>query len=181
MLIPDVSASIMQSTLDYSNLRPAAAQHSRLLHWLAILTFVTTVPLIFLGGQVTTRQAGLSVPDWPNSYGYNMWLFPPSLWKGGILWEHTHRLVATLVGFLSILLSICAWKVERRKWARWTCYSVLAAVIFQGVLGGLRVIWTNLDLAIVHACVAQAFFCLEVFACVVTSRFWIKAAQVPLK
>src|SRR2546421_11534933 len=96
------------------------------LHWLALLTACATFPLIFMGGLVTSHQAGMSVPDWPNSYGYNMFLFPPRLWIGGILYEHTHRLMGTVVGMLSIGLAIIAWKTEPRKWARWLAYSVLA-------------------------------------------------------
>src|SRR5688500_5645674 len=75
-----------------------------------------------MGGLVTSHQAGMSVPDWPNSYGYNMFLFPPSQWIGGIFWEHTHRLWATAVGFLSIMLAMFAWGPARtpttRKWIR---------------------------------------------------------------
>src|SRR2546428_13790801 len=66
-----------------------------LLHRVALLTACATFPLIFMGGLVTSHQAGMSVPDWPNSYGYNMFLFPPRLWIGGILYEHTHRLMGT--------------------------------------------------------------------------------------
>src|SRR5436853_493431 len=97
----------------------------------------------------------MSVPDWPNSYGYNMFLFPPRLWVGGILYEHTHRLMGTVVGMLSIVLTIIAWRTERRRWVRWLATSVLGTVIFQGILGGLRVVPGKLDLAIVHACAAQ--------------------------
>jgi len=153
--------------------------YNKLLYRVALFTALATIPLIFIGGQVTTRQAGLSVPDWPNSYGYNMWLFPPSLWKGGIFWEHLHRLKATLVGLLSIILGIIAWRTESRAWVRYVCYGVLAAVIGQGVLGGLRVIWKDLDLAIIHACCAQAFFSLVVFTCVITSRWWKVVADIP--
>src|SRR5437868_15034540 len=78
--------------------------YNRPLHWLAIATTLATFPLIFMGGLVTSHEAGMSVPDWPNSWGYNMFLFPPRLWIGGILYEHTHRLMATVVGFLSIVL-----------------------------------------------------------------------------
>jgi cytochrome c oxidase assembly protein subunit 15 len=128
-----------------------------------------------MGGLVTSHGAGMSVPDWPNSYGYNMFSFPPSKWVGGIFYEHTHRLMGTVVGMLSIALTIVAWRVEPRRWVRWLTMSVLCAVIFQGVLGGLRVVWVNLDLAIVHACFAQAFFCLATFTAIVTSRRWIQA------
>ena len=80
----------------------ASASYNRPLHYLAIATAVATFPLIFMGGLVTSHGAGMSVPDWPNSYGYNMFLFPPSQWVGGIFYEHTHRLMATVVGMLSI-------------------------------------------------------------------------------
>jgi heme a synthase len=143
------------------------------LHRIALLTAAVTFPLIFMGGLVTSHGAGMSVPDWPNSYGYNMFLFPPRLWIGGILYEHTHRLMGTVVGMLSIALMVFAWRVERRAWVRWLATGVLGAVIFQGVLGGLRVVWVKLDLAIVHACFAQAFFCLATLAAIVTSRWWI--------
>src|SRR4051812_17456452 len=145
------------------------------LHTIALLTAAATFLLIFMGGLVTSHQAGMSVPDWPNTYGYNMFLFPPRLWIGGILYEHTHRLMGTVVGMLSIGLTIAAWKTEQRRWVRWLATSVLFAVIFQGVLGGLRVVLVKLDLAIVHACVAQAFFCLAALVAVVTSKWWITA------
>src|SRR5438876_1685631 len=85
------------------------SQYHPYLHLIAVLTACATFPLIFMGGLVTSHGAGMSVPDWPNSYGYNMFLFPPRLWVGGILYEHTHRLMGTVVGMCSILLVICAW------------------------------------------------------------------------
>src|SRR3954447_12598975 len=115
-----------------------SSYHPRL-HLIALLTACATFPLIFMGGLVTSHGAGLSVPDWPNSYGYNMFLFPPRFWVGGILYEHTHRLMATVVGMLSIVLCLWAWVTERRRWVRWLATGVLGMVIFQGVLGGLRV------------------------------------------
>ncbi len=145
---------------------------------MALITVAATFPLIFMGGLVTSHSAGMSVPDWPNSYGYNMFLFPPRLWVGGILYEHTHRLMASFVGVCAIALTIVAWKTEDRRWVRWLATSVLGMVIFQGVLGGLRVVLVKLDLAIVHACVAQAFFCLAALVCVVTSRWWIEAPDL---
>jgi cytochrome c oxidase assembly protein subunit 15 len=104
-----------------------------------------------------------------------MFLFPPRLWIGGILYVHTHRLMGTVVGMLSIALAIVAWKTEQRKWVRQLAYAVLGAVIFQGILGGLRVVLVKLDLAIVHACFAQAFFCLATSVSVVTSEWWLSA------
>src|SRR3954462_6469746 len=85
---------------------------------LALLTACATFPLIFMGGLVTSHQAGMSVPDWPNSYGYNMVMFPPSKWVGGIFYEHTHRLMGTVVGMCAIMLAIAAWKWDKRAWAR---------------------------------------------------------------
>jgi cytochrome c oxidase assembly protein subunit 15 len=153
-------------------------EYNRPLHVLALLTAAATFPLIFMGGLVTSHGAGMSVPDWPNSYGYNMFTFPPSKWVGGIFYEHTHRLMGAVVGMLSIALTVVAWRTESRRWVRWLATGVLAAVIFQGVLGGLRVVMVELDLAIVHACFAQAFFCLAAMTSVVTSRWWLDAPDL---
>ena len=79
------------------------------LHVATVVTLCCTFPLIFLGGLVTSHGAGMSVPDWPNSYGYNMFLFPPRLWTGGILFEHTHRLLGTVVGFCATVMTLVAW------------------------------------------------------------------------
>src|SRR2546426_12570575 len=98
------------------------------LHGVALLTAVATFPLIFMGGLVTSPGAGMSVPDWPNSYGYNMFLFPPKMWVGGILYEHTHRLMGSVVGLLSIVLVFAAWQ-EERKWVGNLALAVLGAVI----------------------------------------------------
>jgi len=90
------------------------------LNFIALLTALCTFVLIFLGGMVTSKHVGMSVPDWPNSYGYNMFLFPPSKWVGGILYEHTHRLLGTVVGFLATMLTLMAWapgkSLRGRKW-----------------------------------------------------------------
>jgi cytochrome c oxidase assembly protein subunit 15 len=162
------------ATLDYKSpdAQKAAPAYHPLLHRTAQITAAATLLLIFMGGLVTSHGAGMSVPDWPNSYGYNMFTFPYDKWVGGIFYEHTHRLMGTVVGVLSIAVTIIAWIVEDRRWVRWLATGVLGAVIFQGVLGGLRVIWVQLNLAVVHACVAQAFFCLVGLLCVVTSRWW---------
>ena len=152
--------------------------YNRTLNILALFTALATFPLIFMGGLVTSHGAGMSVPDWPNSYGYNMFTFPPSKWVGGIFYEHTHRLMGTVVGMLAIALCVAAYRFETRKWARTLCYSVLGAVIVQGILGGLRVVLVEVELAVVHACFAQAFFCLAAAACVVTSKWWIEAPDL---
>ncbi len=102
-------------------------RYNRTVHGLALITAAATFPLIFMGGLVTSHQAGMSVPDWPNSWGYNMFTFPPSKWVGGILFEHTHRLAGAFVGLLTILLMIAAWTTDRRRWVRWTAVAIFLA------------------------------------------------------
>jgi heme a synthase len=139
---------------------------------MALVCAVATFPLIFMGGLVTSNHAGMSVPDWPNSWGYNMFTFPPSKWVGGILFEHTHRLAGAGVGLLTIALVIIAFATDRRRWVWWTSLGVLVAVCAQGTIGGLRVVLSQRDLAIVHGIAAQLFFCFIATFCVLTSRFW---------
>jgi cytochrome c oxidase assembly protein subunit 15 len=154
---------------------PAPA-YSPALHLICLLTAAVTFPLIFLGGLVTSHHAGMSVPDWPNSYGYNMFLFPPRDWVGGILYEHTHRLLASGIGMMTIAVCVMTFFIDARRWVKWLAAGMLGFVILQGVLGGLRVVFNNLNLAVVHGCVAQAFFCYAALMCMVTSRWWICGA-----
>jgi cytochrome c oxidase assembly protein subunit 15 len=130
------------------------------LHRLALLTAVATFPLLFVGGLVTSTGSALAVPDWPTTFGHNMFLYPWSQWVGGIFYEHSHRLLGACVGILTTGLTLGLWWQERRAWLRWLGSVALAAVILQGVLGGLRVLLLQPVLAIVHACLAQAFFAL---------------------
>src|SRR5437588_5766919 len=118
-----------------SGLDLSISSYNSTLHRLALLTAAATFPLIFMGGLVTSHGAGLAVPDWPNSFGYNMFLFPPSRWVGGIFYEHTHRLMGTVVGMLSIALTVWAWRTELRRWVRWLVTGLLLAVCVQGTLG----------------------------------------------
>jgi len=138
----------------------------------AWLTAAATLFLICSGGMVTSKGVGLAVPDWPTTFGYNMFLFPVSQWVGGILFEHTHRLIASTVRFLAIILAAWLWRVEPRRWVRNLGYVAVAAVILQGVLGGLRVTMLKDEIGIFHACLAQAFLGLLVFIALVTSEFW---------
>jgi cytochrome c oxidase assembly protein subunit 15 len=89
--------------------------------------------LILTGALVTSHDAGLSVPDWPTSYGENMFLFPPSLWIGPIFYEHVHRLIASGVGALTVILAVWIGWVDGRRWVRWLGYAALGAVIVQGL------------------------------------------------
>jgi len=143
------------------------------LHRFAVLLACCTAFLIFVGGLVTSTQSGLSVPDWPTTYGWNMFTFPFSKWVGGIFYEHSHRLVASTVGFLTVVLTIWMWIKEQRRWVRWLTTAALGTVIMQGIFGGLTVIFLlPAWISTVHACLAQTFFCLVIALAVVTSPQW---------
>ena len=144
----------------------------------AWFTAFATLLLICSGGMVTSKGVGLAVPDWPTTFGYNMFLFPASKWIGGILFEHTHRLIASTVGFLTIILAAWLWLVDPRRWVRILGVAAVGAVILQGVLGGLRVTMLKDEIGIFHACLAQAFFGLVVIIALVTSRSWCAPAAV---
>jgi heme a synthase len=147
---------------------------NRFIWFLAALTLF----LISSGGMVTSKGVGLAVPDWPTTFGYNMFLFPVSQWVGGIFYEHSHRLIASGVGFLTIILAVWLWRAESRKWVRVLGVVALLAVIVQGVLGGLRVTMLKDEIGIFHACLAQAFLSLLVFISVVRSRAWESSAHM---
>ena len=139
----------------------------------AALVAASTAVLIFAGGLVTSTGSGLSVPDWPNSYGWFMWAFPLSKMVGGIFYEHLHRLVASTVGFLIVVLAIWLWRAEPRAWVRRLGYVALAAVVTQGILGGITVLWYLPDaISIAHASLAQIVFCLTTTIALVTSPGW---------
>jgi cytochrome c oxidase assembly protein subunit 15 len=133
------------------------------------LTAVTTFLLLGLGGLVTSHEAGMSVPDWPTTYGYNMFLFPVHLWQCNIFYEHTHRLLASLVGLLTTILAVWLWLREPRAWLRWLGVCAFFAVLLQGLLGGLRVTMMKDQIGIVHATLAQSFFVLMTLIAVFVS------------
>jgi cytochrome c oxidase assembly protein subunit 15 len=143
------------------------------LHRFAILTAVTTLFLICVGGLVTSKGVGMSVPDWPTTYGYNMFFFPISKWVGGVFWEHSHRLVASSVGFMTVILTVWLWLKESRSWMRWLGVAALIGVIAQGVLGGLRVTLYKDELGIFHATLAQLFLVVVSSIALFTSRWWV--------
>jgi cytochrome c oxidase assembly protein subunit 15 len=131
--------------------------------------------LLFIGGLVTSKGAGLAVPDWPTTFGYNPFLYPWSKMAGNIFYEHSHRLVASAVGLLTIALTLVFWLQERRHWLQRLGLAALLLVIVQGVIGGLRVVLLENTLAIVHAAFAQAFFALTVSLAIFTSASWNRA------
>ncbi len=112
------------------------------LNRVAWLTASCTFVLIFIGGLVTSKRAGMSVPDWPNSYGYNMFLFPPSKWVGGIFYEHTHRLMGTVVGFCATMLTLMAWAPGRTARGRRWILGIFSGLTVLNALGtGVMAIW----------------------------------------
>jgi cytochrome c oxidase assembly protein subunit 15 len=148
-------------------------------HRLAALTASATLVLIVAGGLVTNTGAALAVPDWPTTFGHNMFLFPWSRMVGGVFYEHSHRLLGALVGLLTLGLAAGLWAGEPRRWVRGLGLLAVVLVVAQGLLGGLRVLWLRDALAIVHGCLAQAFFALVVALTVVTSRGWLAPAHGP--
>jgi cytochrome c oxidase assembly protein subunit 15 len=144
-----------------------------LLHLYAVLVAVSTAVLIFAGGLVTSTGSGLSVPDWPTTYGWFMFAFPLDKMVGGIRFEHTHRLIASTVGFLILVLAVWLRLAEPRRWVRQLGYAALGAVITQGILGGITVLWYLPDaVSIAHASLAQLVFCLTISIALTTSPGW---------
>jgi len=156
--------------------------HNVWLHRFVCLLAVTTLALVALGGVVTTKGVGMAVPDWPTTYGENMFLFPPSKWIGGVFYEHTHRLLASWVGLLTIVLTIWLWVKESRRWLRWLGVIALVGVVLQGVLGGMRVVFDShglgTEFGIFHAALAQLYFLLICSIAFFTSRWWVRQLVV---
>ena len=152
----------------------AQIQHVPWLHRFAVVTAFVTFLLLGLGGLVTSHEAGMSVPDWPTSYGYNMFALPIKFWHGGTFFEHSHRLLASAAGFLTTVLAVWLWVKEPRRWMKWLGVVAFLLVVAQGILGGLRVTLKMDDLGIVHGVVGQSFFILLAAIALFTSRFWVK-------
>jgi len=143
------------------------------LNRIAIFTCGCCFVLLFIGGLVTSHQAGLSVPDWPTSYGWNMFTFPMKDWVGGIFYEHTHRLFASFVGFLILAQAILFWKFEPRSWVKRLSWFALLCVVLQGVLGGITVLfYLPPAISSSHAALGQMVFCLTLAIAMVTGKGW---------
>jgi cytochrome c oxidase assembly protein subunit 15 len=134
-----------------------------------------TFPLIWVGGLVTTTDAGMAFRDWLTSDGHFMLVYPWLSSAGEKFVEHGHRLLGATVGFLSIALVAVVWRTESRAWVRKFSLVILAGVILQGVLGGMRVMLDERTLALVHGCTGPMFFMLAVAMVVFTSRWWREA------
>ncbi|HEX8889437.1 MAG TPA: COX15/CtaA family protein [Pyrinomonadaceae bacterium] len=145
------------------------------LHRFTLFVTGATLLLIVAGALVTSHDAGLAVPDWPLSFGK---VFPEM--QGNVFWEHGHRLIAASVGVLIIVLNTLLWRREKRSWVRKLGLVALGAVVAQGVLGGLTVIfWLPLAISAAHATLAQLLFCTLVSLSVFTAPGWEeKRAQI---
>jgi cytochrome c oxidase assembly protein subunit 15 len=133
----------------------AVPLHNSWLHRFALLTAAVTFLLLGVGGLVTSHGVGMAVPDWPNTYGYNMFLFPFSRWVGGIFYEHSHRLIASLVGLLTTILAVWLWMRETRGRTRWLG---LTAALLVLVLMGARQLPVYVALASLALVVIAAAF-----------------------
>ena len=144
------------------------------LHRFARFVVACTVVLVLAGSLVTSTDSGLAVPDWPTSYGWSMFTFPPVMWVGGIFYEHGHRLIASAVGFLTIVLALWLWLADPRLWMKRLGALALATVILQGVLGGLTVLlFLPTSISTAHAGLAELFFCITVAIAVFSSPGWL--------
>jgi cytochrome c oxidase assembly protein subunit 15 len=179
-----VSAAVGSRSYDASQSAP---------DWTAAFSKVgvaATFLLVVAGGLVTSYEAGLAVVDWPNTFGYNMFLYPLSRMTGGIYYEHAHRLFGALVGLTTIALAVHLWRTDDRRWLRRLAVLAVVVVVAQGVLGGLRVTGSftlsseaeemapSIGLAVVHGVLGQLFLSLMVAIAVVTSRRWKSAPPV---
>ena len=146
------------------------------LHRFTVIVACVTFALIVAGALVTSNGAGLAAPDWPLSYGR---VFPAMV--GNLFYEHGHRMIATTVGLLVIILNVWLWKSEPRRWVRRLGLAALATVIAQGLLGGLTVLLQlPLMVSTAHACLAQIFFCLMVCLSVFTQPGWSAQRRLAL-
>jgi cytochrome c oxidase assembly protein subunit 15 len=164
-----------------STLNSNAQSESLWPHRFAVVLVCVTFPLIWVGGLVTTYDAGMAVPDWPSTYGYNLFLYPWTTWLAGpwdLFIEHGHRLLGALAGLITIALVIVVCRNESRRWVQWLTIAALILVISQGLLGGARVIQDARQLAKIHGCLGPAFFALATAISVVTSSAWKRGPLV---
>ena len=152
-------------------MKSLSTPYNRGLHRFATFTAMWTFVLIIAGALVTSNDAGLSVPDWPTSFG-SLYKLPPMV--GGIKFEHSHRMIAESVGLLTIILAVWLSKVDRRPWMRKLGWTALGTVIAQGVLGGITVLhYLPPSISSAHATLGQTFFCLIVSIWLFTGRTWV--------
>jgi cytochrome c oxidase assembly protein subunit 15 len=144
----------------------------RRLHLFALFTVAVTALLLLMGGLVTSKGAGLAVPDWPTTFGYGMFSYPWALMVGDVFYEHSHRLIGSFVGLLTLGLATWLWLRDSRPWVKALAVAAVLLVVAQGIMGGLRVVFLAPSFALVHGFVAHAFFALIVSLAVFTSEEW---------
>ena len=155
-----------------TTLKAIATPYNRGLHRLAVFLAGWIFLLIIAGALVTSNDAGLSVPDWPTSFG-SLYKIPKLV--GGVKFEHTHRMIAQGAGLLTIILAVWTWRVENRRWMRVLGLAALGTVIAQGILGGLTVLfYLPPAVSSAHAVLAQTFFCIVVAMALFTGRKWVE-------
>ena len=161
-----------------SFLMSAISQQNPWLHRFAVFTALATLFLIGMGGLVTSKGVGMAVPDWPNTFGYNMFLVPFDKWIGqyGVFEEHAHRLIASIVGLLTSILAVWLLAKESRIWVRLLGVGAFILVVIQGILGGLRVTEINPNLGLIHGTVAQLFLIVICGIALFTSSWWKKVS-----
>lgn len=148
--------------------------HHRIAVFIAFLTFI----LIVAGALVTSEGAGLSVPDWPTSY-HHLIKLPP--WIGGIVYEHSHRMIAEFTGMCTIVIAVWTWIVDRRRWMKYLAFGALGTIIAQGILGGITVLkLLPPAVSTAHAAVGQTFFCIAIAIAVCTTRGWMEETPQPV-
>jgi cytochrome c oxidase assembly protein subunit 15 len=141
-------------------------------HAFAVFTACATLVVITAGALVTSNDAGLSVPDWPTSFGY---LVKVPHFVGGIRYEWSHRMLAGTLGVLTLAIAIFTLLVERRRWLRWLAVGAVCTFIAQATLGGMTVLFFQPPwLSTAHATVAQTFFCIAVSIALFTGRKWVE-------
>ncbi len=148
----------------------------------AVLACLATFPIFLIGGTVTTLRVGMAVPDWPTTFGENMFTYPLSemLASTGVFWEHSHRLWGAFVGLCVVALTVAVWGFERRPGVRRLALLALLGVVGQGVLGGFRVLENSPQLAFLHGALAQALFALLAAVLFLESRAWSEARALVL-
>jgi len=168
-----------RDTNTLSGSRRLTSTYNRAHHRFAVALAAATFVLLIAGALVTSNDAGLAVPDWPTSFG-SIYRIPPMV--GGVLFEHGHRMVAQLIGLLTIVMAVWTWRVEPRRWMRRLALGALALVIFQGVLGGTTVLnYLPPAVSSAHATFAQTFFCVTVLMALFTGRSWVGEERVALR
>ncbi len=157
-------------------LRPSGSVIDRWLPWFGVVAALTAMPVLFIGGLVTTRNVGLAVPDWPGTFGMVMFFYPLGNANEGVFLEHSHRLFGSLIGLTALVLMVWTWRADTRRAARVWATVVFAAVVAQGVLGGAgRVLLQSVPLALVHGILAQLIFAALVATAVV---LWVTPARL---